>query len=112
MIRWWMNWERVLVLTHIEMKIRRRLGGYFDESAEDDAVTNTTSQQPSVTGDYDQDSSDVEDVGHADYDRWWPFGEGDDEIVGQDDYNMTFDEGRVDISPWHSILSQNVERWN
>lgn len=107
-IRWWSTREHVLVLTAVEMKIRRRTTDKQVADAPD--VKHKTSDNDETrtnnTSTFDKDSTDQNGKnGSVDYDYMWKDGEdtiifADIEVGDTDEYNITEHYGRSDVSPW------------
>ncbi|KAG0721058.1 Fibrinogen C domain-containing protein 1 [Chionoecetes opilio] len=110
-IRWWKSREQVLVLTHMEMKIRRRATDAsvvtneheagWDDRRDDDRVTTdddrvTTDEDP-VTTDEDRVTTDEEDQDYKIEDH-------------SANENRTGDESRSDTPPWgqQAVTLENV----
>ncbi|XP_042243090.1 fibrinogen C domain-containing protein 1-like [Homarus americanus] len=99
-IRWWTNRETVLVLTHIEMKIRRlRPHGTPDEdwaTSDDAALGDEDDNYESTLSPEEEGQSEP-----VDYEAWWKtpwVGTDGGDIPGNDSF--WGNEGRSDISPW------------
>lgn len=102
-IRWWANRERVLVLTHVEMKIRRRSLSPSPTAPVDDVAP---TQPPTTPTDHISDTTSEEEEEEEeakwrlDYEAWSPSVEDDmihvDGASSRDEYNTT----RSDVSPW------------
>ncbi|XP_045623186.2 microfibril-associated glycoprotein 4 [Procambarus clarkii] len=107
-IRWWSHREQVLVLTSVEMKIRRQSSGNppANESVTTDDTQRTT--PPSSTPDEGEEDNTV--ATREDYFPLWPAVE----VIGLDtgsgdNEDTTRLGGRGDINPWEVVGRPRVE---
>nr|XP_053640454.1 microfibril-associated glycoprotein 4-like [Cherax quadricarinatus] len=103
-IRWWSNRERVLVLTHVEMKIRRRRSeGAAGNKPTDDVTADDTQGETPIGGTDDSyhDSTMSPTKGYA---PWWPAFEATSDHEDENVINVP--GGRADVNPWEVVRPQ------